>query len=331
LKSTYAEHGIVIGMGAGTSLGCGLPTWKELLDRVAARTVGGEDAHLLKTLYADGWQEPAIAGVLARKCKTNDEFRERVREALYRDLPHSSRRGVDRSNHTDFAKFVRKTNSTLRAIAALCAVPGPGRTFAPNPAVHAILNFNLDSLLQAYVSARYRKRFIRTVERASAQRRSGKINTYHVHGYLLFGELAGSKSREADKLVLTENEYYESFGRPLQVFSYTFLHLLREHSCLFVGLSMTDQNLRRLLHYSYQERVEAYKEEEIDPPESELVRHFAIMQRSPSGLLNESRETSLRGLGVQILWIDKFDEIPKLLREVYESRKSSRGKWKLVF
>ncbi|HEU0079649.1 MAG TPA: SIR2 family protein [Longimicrobiaceae bacterium] len=51
-----------------------------------------------------------------------------------------------------------------------------------------------------------------------------------------------------DVRVFTEQEYFDFFNRPTSIYNYTFLHLLREFPCLFIGLSLKDDNIRRLLH-----------------------------------------------------------------------------------
>lgn len=107
-----------------------------------------------------------------------------------------------------------------------------------------------------------------TVERASAgpyaqsesERGSfvpRRINIYHLHGYLRFDKKAGEPRKETDKITLTEQDYFDVFNDPTSIFNYTFLHLLREWTCLFIGLSMQDENVRRLLHYSAKERMES--------------------------------------------------------------------------
>lgn len=195
-------------------------------------------------------------------------------------------------------------------------------TFLPNPRIHAIATFNFDPLLQRYVYGRYRKSLLRTVERASAGRSSRKINIYHMHGFLRFDEKVGNLEKEApDKRVLTELDYFDIYNEPTGIFNYTFLYLLREFTCLFIGLSMQDPNMRRLLHYSMKERREAYKEEGSGDKKikKETLRHFAILRRSSQKQIDTFRKDSLLLLGTRVLWIDKFSEIPQRLQDLYET------------
>ena len=321
LKGSYARHGLVLVLGAGVSVGSGLPAWDELLARVAADAGVGPDAGLVEELRQGGVSLPGIASVLQQYGGT-DKFREGIRRALYRDFPFFPN-GISKSNRGELVKHVRDKNSTLRAVASLCAQRAEGeQRFSPNPRIRAVVSFNLDAVLQAYVYARYEKRLLRTIDRASAQAVPDRINVYHMHGFLRFDAKAGNRAREApDLVVLTESDYFDRFNDPTSLFNYTFLYLLREWPCLFIGLSMQDNNIRRLLHFSRDERGAALKSERrtAEPDASELRRHFAILKRSESSRLDSAVEDALGMLGTHALWVDDHGEIGPRLRDVYET------------
>jgi SIR2-like domain len=281
-----------------------------------------------------------------------------VRRELYRSFTFDGRR-VDwddprapkkfaadiRANPERFADEIGLKNRTLAAVAALCAIRDtdgqgddsvPSRPrYSPNPDVHAVVNFNVDSLFRLYVAARYRpwsRPFVRTVERASKEHQRDevnpnryKINIYHMHGNLRIDPSDNDQSKEApDKLVFKEGQYFDFFNSPTGMFTYTFLSLLREHSFLFVGLSMQDDNIRRLLHYSTMERRRAYIDEGKHTTEAEkrAIRHWAILTWSKERALNAAM---LRDLGTQVLWISDYGDIPTRLGKVYEAVNQSRG------
>lgn len=81
-----------------------------------------------------------------------------------------------------------------------------------------------------------------------------------MHGFLRFDQAARDLSKNApDAAVLTEQDYFEFFNDPMSLFNYTFMYLLREPPCLFIGLSMQDENIRRLLYFSRMERMRGYQ------------------------------------------------------------------------
>ena len=330
LQSIYGRDGIVLALGSGISIDSGLPDWKNLLKRLTPECISGANDDLFDQLLAHDFTLPVIASILEEHCRDRNEFIERVRSCLYRDFPFFPD-GVTKSNRKELIRTIRNTNSTLRAVAALCAVRKRGAlTYIANPRIHAIVSFNLDALLQAYVYARFEKRLLRTIERPSASRRSEKINVYHMHGFVRFDRKAGDLKKEApDAVILTEQDYFNFFNDSTSLFNYTFLYLLREFSCLFIGLSMQDENIRRLLHYSKTERVRSLLNEGVGTNVREKsLRHFAILKRNELEWMNDGVEKSLLPLGTRVLWIDDYDELAERLAEIY---KSTGDDWELVF
>jgi len=338
LHQMYQTEGLVLALGAGVSVNAGLPSWLELLRRIAVGCIGPNGRQVVDDLRNAGFGFPAIAGMLRTQCPPSVDFVGLVREQLYSDFPHdlhtASRRDWGR-----LVEYVQTTNTTLRAVCALCATTTscPGQ-YDRNPRIHAIVNFNLDAVFRAYMHARYphgKHPLVRTVERPNKSRDPEKISVYHMHGYLRFDSKAGRRDSEAsDRLVLSEHEYFDVFNSPTSLFNYTFLHMLREHSCLFVGLSMQDDNIRRLLHYSARERLRGYVDEgkRLSDAQARVCRHFAILRRFDSDDIDTLVERSLGELGTNVLWIERHDEryeeIPLRLGQLYEI---AGGTWRSVY
>jgi len=313
----YANSGIVLVLGAGLSMASKLPSWKTLICRLAERAAGPDGPELVSAMADLGYSPAAIAGVVKSLLGPGNEFLESVRDELYRDFPFFRRQDIPAE---ELVELVSSTNPTLRAVGAFCTRRRGIDNFEPNPKVHALVNFNLDAVLRSYTAYRYKTRILRTIERPSAKASSSKINTYHVHGFLHFAATKmGDPEMETDAIVLAEDEYYDFFSKPFGMFSYTMLHLLREHTWLFVGLSMTDENLRRLLHYSHAERVASYMAEGISLGEAQLKcrRHFAILRHNPKPGLDTALEQSLANLGVKVAWVSHFDDVPNHLASIY--------------
>ena len=87
------------------------------------------------------------------------------------------------------------------------------------------------------------------------------------------------------------------------------------------GLSIKDDNIRRLLHYSKAERVDSYQREGVPAREAEdrSVRHFAILTRSEAPEDDDLTALSLQRLGVRVLWLDTHSELPEVLAALYSS------------
>lgn len=321
LTSAYADGHLALGLGAGVSQGSALPGWDELVCRVAEALphIGRPSA---QTLLDAGYDATVLATILRSKADSDSEFADRVRHALYRDFTFKP--AVGKSNHAQFATHIRDTNPTLHAVGTLCGLQADARTFRANPLIRAVMTLNIDALLEMYTRARFQARVLRTVERASASASASKIHSYHVHGYLVRELTTSSRPRRAfesdDRLILTEQQYFDVVANANGFVNYTMLHLLREYRFLFIGLSMRDPNLRRALHLSYSERLRELQAEgeSLSGAQERSSRHWAIMARR-NAELDAATTTLLKVLGVSPLWIKGWDEIPVLLKFLYES------------
>ena len=130
---------------------------------------------------------------------------------------------------------------------------------------------------------------------------------YHVHG-IVFPERGNSS---VEDIVLTEYDYHRVYSEVFDWSNVEQLHALTRCTCFFIGLSLNDPNLRRLLeiaqrdssksvrHYVFLERRSAY--EEIEKAEKDF----------------QIRENMLADLGLNIIWYKGYDEhreLPKLLK-----------------
>ena len=364
LKEAYTQGGIALILGAGVSSSSNIPSWNQLLSVMVKKHVRGANNNTFRQFVRNNLSLTAVASLLEEQCGNRHDFVEAVRDALYADFPFKNRK-VDKYTSGEFVRFIRKgevkdefrkpgvkyrSNPTLRAIGALCTVRKmeknrrgrlTPRNFA-NPRVQGIVTLNMDALLQTYISAFSTKRLIRTVERPSAEPFPGSINLYHMHGYLHFDPTEKSHKRDsAESVVLTEQDYYDFFNQPNKMFNYTFLYLLREHPCLFIGLSMQDENIRRLLHYSKLERMQALANKKGISVEQlgrrtalmdkEIKRHFVILVRNRDPQVNRANEETLGALGVRILWLNSYSRISAVIRTLYTSIPEDSGNWLDVY
>ncbi len=137
-----------------------------------------------------------------------------------------------------------------------------------------------------------------------------ELPVYHVHGYL---PRKGRIKKDTD-VVFSEDAYHSQFIDPFSWSNLTQLNKLSQNTCLFLGLSLTDPNLRRLLDVAHRKNP------------SRKLNHY-IIKKAPSfsgkndtiddlALLLEEQDAN--ELGLNVIWIETFDEIAPLIRRIAE-------------
>jgi hypothetical protein len=161
-----------------------------------------------------------------------------LRDAIYRKVPE-----IEDELKSDLERtgpdFENSKFKPLWRVARLCLLP----------CIKAVATFNFDTLLETAI-----KHLGRQVYRAS----TGELNhpaaigdgrdlpIYHVHGRLL---PPASLARDPNQsVVFSYDEYFDRNADPLSWETSTPLHLLRNYCSLWLGASMKDWNMLRLLH-----------------------------------------------------------------------------------
>ena len=140
---------------------------------------------------------------------------------------------------------------------------------------------------------------------------------YHVHGMI-------PQFRQIDSTpVLSEKEYHTLYKESFHWSNVVQLQALSSTTCFFIGLSMNDPNLRRLLDISSNGMGTLSKDTATG-----RACHYAILERKPLNPQapnaekdNEHftlQERMMQDLGINIIWYDygKYDEIPTIIRKL---------------
>lgn len=348
LQSAFREHNLTLYLGAGASVGSGVPTWSDLVLIVYLNSLRfqSNEASSWSLLGATAqWrfgQDRAPLEIATRQLrksfKNSTEFLQWVRFALYSAFEFDSR-----GKPTQQAHALIRHNATLMAIVDLCRRSEPGRS-----GVRAVVTYNLDGLLELALGAQRHQTLWK-----QARRKPETLPIYHVHGYLPvrdplqeYGERIGSS---ADEIVLTEDQYHREAGDPYSWGNLVQLQAMSNSVGLTIGLSLSDPNIRRILDAAARapSKPEIYallqRPEPPDPGESDLEA-IARLSELPAPFegttpeepavesdawrngvrrfvrrledLNIRRQTSvLRDLGVEPIWC-RHEEIQSIVNRV---------------
>lgn len=154
--------------------------------------------------------------------------------------------------------------------------------------IESIISYNYDDLVEQKVNG---KKPCYSVYDKSRPVDGSSLHVYHVHGFI-------PQKGDWSPIVLGEKEYHRIYQESYNWGNVEQLHALCRSVCFFIGLSMTDPNLRRLIDIS------------IDGGEVEPV-HFAFLRKIEYDV--PFMEKVMRGFGVNCIWYDKHEELPELL------------------
>lgn len=267
-------------LGAGVSCSEGLPGWKQLLMTLISDATGtniGEEE--FEALFKANGSSSIIMGRYIRRLYNddNEQMRKAIRNYLYKEKTY----GGIRSN-------------TIRKICEL--VKNNRKT------VKSIITYNYDDLIEQQLAN------IRVLSCSVFDTREPDVRfpVYHVHGIL---DQANLKSSD---IVLSEDEYHEQYRRSFMWSNVEQLHALQNNNCFFIGLSMTDPNLRRLLDFT---KSEANDNNQRDAHCFAFLKKGDIADKvkdNKEQFLNDQRYI-LENLGVRVIWYNDHKDLPNLL------------------
>jgi hypothetical protein len=220
------------------------------------------------------------------------------------------------------------TAPLLRAIGALCAGTHAGHR------LRCVITYNFDGILEDYLHSLPITVPFESVFR-SDQPYGSKLPIFHVHGFVP----SNSEANHSD-LVFTEGTYHRQYEHFYTWSNIIQLQHFSQDTCLFLGLSLTDPNIRRLLDIATRFRPRGQQPHYLikraprqaaimealssvrDGLTSDPDRHAYIQQimadeatiehiRDLQMVLDEKDAASL---GLNILWTDEFGDMPHLLK-----------------
>lgn len=301
LKSSYMREEVTLFLGAGVSMDAGIPLWSELIKillinmievRIDGKALSKSDRDTLNELaYKNQEESPLTQMRYIRTAFENDEYYNLVHEALY-------------------SKPIKESTKLINSIVKLGS---PKRTHC---GVKAIVTYNFDDLVERRLTDKDINFNVVFSEKDMPDNES--LNIFHVHGYLPCDINGIDDTTGKDfELIFSEEDYHRVYRDAYCWSNLTQLNFFRESTCLFLGCSLTDPNLRRLL--------------DVAARNGETPRHFAILKRKNfkadkraqqkilnlyQSIDNNVRESYYKSLGINIIWVDKYEEIPIILNSI---------------
>ncbi len=344
------ERQIGLVLGAGVAKASGVPNWiglgLSLFDKARKERClrGMSSARAFLEEQLQRWKsggntspkvDPETVLMLVCDCiEPRSKIRKLVKDALFEN--------IEKRSHNMVAARTYRKNKTLDAVITFCAgtagspvASGRGGRWQTNRKVGAILTTNYDNLIEGAFNSKYGKRLLHPVAREGAREQFKDrriIPVYHMHGYLSYVDAREKKDGvKGSDLVLSEKDYYETFNNPLAFLNMMAGSYFRRFTSIFIGCSMTDKNIRRILYLLQRERIVS----------SEFGAHYAILPRG-DWAWDDFEDEVLNSFGVRSVRVpgkakDMGVEVAAILKRMYLQEKgvkerhwveAENGKWK---
>lgn len=268
-------------LGAGISCSAGLPSWDKLLKGILSRMLTQSDLTINVRDYSAIKKYPY--------CSNSSLI---IAQYLCANLPKD---GLSKIVREEIYKVTPQEFTLLDSLLDL----------VKNNRPESVITYNFDDLFET----RAKIKGVNCRSIADDNRIDGEdLPVYHVHGVLR----QHVSIDEEEHIVLDEKSYHIENKDAFLWSNIEQMHALRRSTCIFVGLSMTDPNLRRLLDISQR----AYGDES--------TYHYAFLRKEAlkpnEDKKNEENqviiENILRGLGVTTVWYDNHNDLPSLIRRL---------------
>ena len=285
-RNEVKNHKCTLFLGAGVSMDAGLPGWDKLLKGLIGQNENPDEAVFQPENYNDIERNCAQSSlIIARYIKTGlfnseKDFTEKLRSILYKDI---------------------KTEHILAKTIACCISENYDKN---NIGIESVITYNYDDLVEQELN---RLGVINFSVNKGGRKIIGDFPVYHVHGIL------PEKEEPNSKIILCEEDYHDVYKNSYLWSNVEQLHALSRTVCFFIGLSMTDPNLRRLLDFSR------------NIGDKSLV-HYVFLQKkkfSETSTENEDerndeiKERIMNDFGLNVIWFKDFSELPKILEKIF--------------
>lgn len=309
-KEVVGKGNCVLFLGAGVSIDAKMPSWKELLKDLMGevKKLKGETLDAFKELSSHVLDECGnsylvMCRYLQTAIKLHDDkvkFSDLIQKHLYSKKEPSKLLN-------DLANIVQQRKT------------------------EEVLTYNFDDLLEQYLiklGLQEGKDFI-TISKDAEITGNEMLPIYHVHGVI-------PEKGPSDIVVFSEEEYHKRYSNPFHWSNIEQLHALSRKHCFFIGLSMTDPNLRRLLdaarqinqtdnecHYAFLQRqkLEEYcLANMLDACKYVHISRSLIDKKIRKDIYSLNYtviECIFRDLGVKVIWFDDLNDLPPLIEEVF--------------
>jgi len=241
LRIKYGE--ISLFLGAGVSKQSNIPSWDKLINNITSEIysellknkLSPDEIQLILSLKSLNAEESGEIGTIIGnshqiessvfKYLYNDDFLNIIKKALYGEISD-----------------IPLNSPLLSEIVNFCVPRKFGQTDTFD-GVNTIITYNYDNILEQHFSLKGDDKY-HVLSNKKDIHKSDCVNIYHVHGFIPFND---QRSSNISDIILSSEDYHRLYNEMFNWSNMCQITQLRAKTCLFIGISFRDPNIRRLL------------------------------------------------------------------------------------
>jgi len=329
LNKAYTQKDLVLVLGAGVSMDCNLPNWNTMMHSLQLSiledkfnsfdiTINPIDINRIFTDIIRIFNQlinpsPLIAAryvqnILKQDAKDANAYENRVHKALY---PTGSLIFGPQIHEAIFQLLIDGRNES---------------------GINSIITYNFDDFLDMFLEEK--GILCKSIYSLGMKASFNEIPIYHVHGFLPLNIKSDIKNR----IILSGKEYHKQY---MDMYSWNNLVQIDKfcnNTCLFIGISLADPNLRRLLDIALEQNpnkqhyaiVKRYNEKEMGEKvwdfystgdkkritDVTIVHNFDEIVSKLIGYYEDFLNRDALELGIKTIWVNDYNEIPGKLNRI---------------
>lgn len=270
LKRDIESDRISLFIGAGVSSSANMPGWEKLLQTLLMEHTNADSPKYLDCDFAN----------VLKSCSDSYLIAARYINSV-----------IDKSKRAEIIQqtlYADRKPSTL--IDSIC-------NFIKEKEINQIITTNYDQLIEQKLKTLELRPY--SVTHHGIIPKDADVVVYHVHGSV--NDPENPIADVGDAPVLSEEDYHELYATGHHWSNTAILHAFQHSHCIFIGSSMSDPNLRRLLEYAYNKTTD--------------VPHYVFLCRKPlypgyyeDDMRNRKhyivQEDLMSSLGAKIIWYE---------------------------
>lgn len=313
-------------IGAGTSSPL-LPDWFTLVDNIVHNFCDKKDVIEKDKLKQMGFSADAMLQAIKNHLILDDDnFMNIISDEVYDPIKNcvtknqwnafckiSNMNNIPGITPSIWSDFIEIRNGVLNKITANQLAQVVIKSIQKNREPASILTFNGEDVFFALLQSYYQEANIGNTSKFDkivngiSYHDTNRIPYIHCHGVIpIKGEKPIRGKIASDKLIYSEVDYLQIANNAFSWQSSSFIDACLHNKVVFVGVSMTDSNMRRWLSWLHSNKINELK---VNGLRADCTtEHYWINKKKNTKQEMHWCEEAVAHLGVRVIWIDDWSE-----------------------